>query len=39
MKHQGKNKKQMDDSLKIIFWSAVTCFGVLLACAICNFIF
>ena len=39
MEHQGKTEKQLADSMKAIIWSAVTCFGMLLAYAICNFIF
>ena len=39
MEHQGKTEKQLTDSMKIVFWSAVACFGMLVANIICDFIF
>lgn len=39
MEHQGKSEKQVADSMKLFIWSAVTCFGMLLAKIIFDFIF
>jgi hypothetical protein len=39
MEYQRKTEKQLTDSMKIVFWSTVACFGMFVANIICDFIF